>query len=48
MPWEDQGRQDHGYFGDGKGPEKPKDVGGMFVPNAVTDRMIPTALGADS
>jgi hypothetical protein len=38
MAWEDQGRQEHGYFGDGKGPEKPKD-GGMFAPNAVTDRM---------
>jgi hypothetical protein len=28
VSWEDQGRNELGQFGDGKGPEKPKDTAG--------------------
>jgi hypothetical protein len=28
VSWEDQGRQEHGWFGDGKGPDRPKDASG--------------------
>ena len=26
MSWDDQGRQEHGWFGFGKGPERPKNA----------------------
>lgn len=41
MSWQDQGRQEHGYFGSGTGSEKQTDTGAsaLFAPNARTQRM---------
>lgn len=39
MSWQDQGRQEHGYFGSGTGPEKLADSDGLFDPRAETRRM---------
>jgi hypothetical protein len=49
MSWEDQGRQEHGWFGDGKAPEKPEDAsggGGMFGAGGLAQRIQAVAYGA--
>jgi hypothetical protein len=48
VSWEDQGRQEHGWFGDGKGPEKPKDAsgsGGVFDLGGFVQRIRAVAHG---
>jgi hypothetical protein len=48
MSWEDQGRQEHGWFGSGKGPEKPRNASsvGMFGPGELAQRIQAVAYGS--
>ena len=47
MSWEDQGRQEHGWFGSGKGPERLPDAsgGGMFGLGGRAERIQAFAYG---
>ena len=48
MSWEDQGRDERGRFGDGKGSEKPKDTsadGGIFGLGGFSQRIQAVAYG---
>jgi putative RNase toxin 50 of polymorphic toxin system len=49
VSWQDQGRQKHGWFGDGKGAEKPKDApgsGSVFGPGRLAQRIQAVAHGS--
>jgi hypothetical protein len=48
MSWEDQGRQEHGWFGNGTAPEKFADAAGtseFFGPNGLAQRIRAVAYG---
>jgi hypothetical protein len=49
VSWEDQGRNELGQFGNGKGPEKPKETsggGGIFGPGPLSQRIQAVAYGS--